>query len=225
MPCKIAPHGTALPLDVLGSISGRPGYGLAAFGALRPNRDLVGLLDAWQLLPQGVRPPLRIVLRDVTNEDERRDAATLATLRRAAARYADLTLDVHRGFVDAAALVAWLLRSHVLVLPYRGITHSGQLEVGLDVGLTVLAPDVPTLRDQIASGPEPGWPVTWVPSGTMGDAESFAMGLPAASDERAVSKDHARTVRESRIAEHRSIVDVYAKLYEGGSWRNGTITP
>ncbi|GEM_PF-6716467 len=213
-PCEVVPHGTALPLDVLGSISGQPGYGLAAFGALRPNRDLIGLVDAWQLLPEGARPPLRILLRDVTDEDERRDAATLAALRKAAARHEDLALDVQRGFVDAVELVAWLRRSHVLVLPYRCVTHSGQLEVARDVGLGVLAPDVLTLRDQLGPDQVPAWPVTWVPSETVGDAESFAALLLAASSQRSVSEEYLRTFREFRVAEHQSIVDAHAKLYK-----------
>jgi hypothetical protein len=51
----------------------------------------------------------------------------------------------------------------------------------------------------------------------VGDAELLAIGLLAASRQRAVSDDHALTVRESGVAEHRSILDVYAELYEGGS--------
>jgi glycosyltransferase involved in cell wall biosynthesis len=212
--CTVAAHGTAFPLDVLGSIAGPPGYGIAAYGALRPNRDLVGLLDAWKLLPTDGRPPLRILLRDVTAEDERRDATTLTTLRHAADRHADMGLHIKRGFVDAATLIAWLRQSHLLVLPYRSISHSGQLEAAIDAGLGVLAPDVVTLRGQVAAGPAPTWPVTWVPEGTLGNPESFAASLRAASDHAAVTEDDARAARTSRIAEHRSIVDYHATLYE-----------
>lgn len=38
------------------------------------------------------------------------------------------------------------------VLPYRHVTHSGQLEVAREIGLALLAPDVLTLRDQFAVG-------------------------------------------------------------------------
>lgn len=214
--CAVVPHGAALPLEVLGPVSRRPGPGVAAYGGLRPNRDLIVLLKAWQSLSAGARPPLRILLRDVSDEDERRYTTTLRHLRLAAARHADLSLDVQRGFIDAAQLAAWLRQSRVLALPYRSITHSGQMEVAIDVGLGVLAPDVATLRDQVASGPAPDWPITWFPEDTIRHVELFAAGLHTALGQRAVSDDYARRVRRSRSVEYQLIIDAHARLYKTG---------
>jgi len=51
--------------------------GMAAFGALRPRRDLVGLARAWRTLPQP-RPALRVLVRSLTKADRQRYPTVLA---------------------------------------------------------------------------------------------------------------------------------------------------
>ncbi len=150
------------------------GRGLAAFGALRPNRDYVALVRAWRRL-RAPRPPLRLLVRSVDAADEVRYRHVLARLRR---RQADelpgLTLDITTGMVPAADLVAWCRQSAVLVLPYRTITHSGQLELARDLGMPVLAPNVPTLRAQLTDTGARSCPVQWFTPGELKDPARFA---------------------------------------------------
>lgn len=50
---------------------------MAALGALRPNRDHVGLARAWRRLPQP-RPVLRVLVRSLTKADRQHYATVLA---------------------------------------------------------------------------------------------------------------------------------------------------
>lgn len=72
---RVVPHGAALPLAFVGADG--EGDGVAAFGALRPNRDLVALVRAWRMLPQP-RPALRLLVRSLAEADRQRYATVLA---------------------------------------------------------------------------------------------------------------------------------------------------
>lgn len=71
-------HGAALPL--VGNTAASSG--IAAFGAMRPNRDFGALLVAWRWLSP--RPPLRVLVRSLGERDRRRYASLLAELDQAA---------------------------------------------------------------------------------------------------------------------------------------------
>ncbi len=107
-------------------------------------------------------------------------------------------------------LASWCQRSAVLVLPYRWITHSGQLELVRDLGLRALAPDVPTLHAQLADGPS--CQAVWFPPETLDEPQRFAgylrhaLSLPAPARKRLA-------LRACRTAEHRRILDAHYNLY------------
>ncbi|MQA25814.1 MAG: hypothetical protein GEU94_10110 [Micromonosporaceae bacterium] len=200
-PCMVVPHGAAFPLDLLHGEPVGAGHGVAVYGALRPNRDYTRLLAAWRQFPR--RMPLRLLVRSVSPDDERRYARTLAELRHAAEH--GVEVQITGRFVPPAELLAWLRRSHLLALPYCQVTHSGQLEAARDAGLGVLAPDVATLRDQLSPL---DWPVTWFPPlAPLTDWLARAVEMPAPA-ETAV-----RAAERSRHDEHRAIIDAHATMY------------
>jgi hypothetical protein len=210
---KIAPHGSAFPLPLFAKSCPEIGHGIAAFGALRTNRNFGCLAQAWQLLPKDGRPPLRIWLRSVSADDENRYSDHLRILRTIAATEPGFDLLVVPGFIEPASLLGWLRQSRVLMLPYRSITHSGQLEAAIDSGLTLLAPDIPTLRDQVKMGPEPRWPVTWMPSGALGDLSKLAAALSHALDQPRSTKVHNLHFGPARRRELAAIVGTHKGLY------------
>lgn len=96
------------------------------------------------------------------------------------------------------------------MLPYTTTTHSGQAELGRDLGLRLLAPDVPTLRDQFAAGPE--CPSVWFPPDALNSPERFAGYLHhAVSLPRPTQTP--RAVRAYRDREHQRILDAHRDLY------------
>ncbi len=204
---RVVPHGAALPVSLIGGSAG--GHGIAAFGALRPNRDLIALVQAWRRLPQP-RPPLRLLLRSLSPVDRERYAAPLAELDRAARAEPELIVTTTSSVMPPDELASWCRQSSVLVLPYRRITHSGQLELARDVGLRVLAPAVPTLRAQLEDGP--ACPAVWFPRQALDESQRFAghlqqaLSLPWAT----VNGD---AVREYRTAEHRRLLDAHHDVY------------
>lgn len=172
---RVVPHGAALPISLIGGSAG--GHGLAAFGALRSNRDLLALVRSWQRLPQP-RPPLRLLVRSLSPVDRERYAALLAELDGAARAEPELTVTTTASVMPPDELASWCRQSSVLVLPYRRVTHSGQLELARDLGLRVLAPDVPTLRAQLEEGP--ACPTIWFPRQALDESQRFAGHLQQA---------------------------------------------
>lgn len=225
-PCEVVPHGPAFPNTVLQATPCGVGYGLAAFGALRPNRDFLRLVEAWRQLPRRSRPPLHLLLRGVTATDERREAAVLAALRETAEHHGDLTLDVRPDFVEPQVLAEWLRQSNLLVLPYRHVTHSGQLEAARDMGLSLLAPEVPTLQSQFPGGAQAaGYPVTWFPVEDLDDPVNFAAHIATAAKKTEAPKEVVAMFRSFREREHQRIVECHTRLYALDPLADGKIRP
>lgn len=203
----VIPHGAALPLS---SLEDRTiaGQGVAAFGALRPNRDLLALVRAWATLP--ARPPLQVLVRSVSAADRDRYASVLAELDQVGRAEPELRISTRSDVVPPDDLASWCRQSSVLVLPYRHITHSGQLELARDLGLRVLAPDVPTLRAQLAQGPP--CPTEWFPLGALDEPNRFADHLQRALSLPSPERDGSE-LRRHRTAEHRWLLDAHHELY------------
>lgn len=208
----VVPHGHAVPLDSIPS-AGSSGRGLAAFGALRPNRDYAALVSAWRRL-RAPRPPLRLLLRSVGAADEVRYRHVLAGLRRQADELPGLTLDVVTGMVPPRELITWCRQSAVLVLPYRTITHSGQLELARDLGLAVLAPNVPTLRAQLTNGGDCFGPVQWFPPGELDDQARFAARLAGEARGMVTPGPGVNAWRQYREHERGRITAVHQAVYD-----------
>lgn len=209
---KVVPHGHAVsdavwPTSPVWNADGP----LVTFGALRTNRDLLTLLSAhWHL--ERDRPEMKVLLRSVNRRDEERDWEVLADLERTAQTDSRFHLTVTHDMVDEAGLVEWLTGASALVLPYRTVTHSGQLELARDLGLPVLAPDVRTLRAQLHTP----HPVSWFNKHDF-TTERFGTCLLEARHMRPPTDDEHRVHLHSRRAEHDRLVDAHARAYRSGT--------
>lgn len=219
-PAEITPHGAAIAIDSIPSTPVAGDGGLAVFGAFRPYRELGVLVEAWKRLGEA-RPRLRVLLRSITQADLERDGDLLDLLKGVAREDSRLSLTVMRTMVDDAVLVDWLRGTSVLVLPYSHITHSGQLELARDIGLPVIAPDVPSLHGQLANGPRPSLPVAWFRQESL-TVDHFSACLlnacgqaedTAHSNAALISGEDQDSVRTARRAERADITARHAEVY------------
>lgn len=211
-PIHVLPHGYAIPPQLAAQV-GKLGRSLMVLGALRPNRDVGAVVDAWRHLPTATRPPLHVLLRSVSEADHHRYAPVLAELRQAAAEESGLSVQIRPEFLSVEDLIVSLQQAHALVLPYSRITHSGQLELGRDLGIPVLAPDVPTLRSQIASDRGDEHPCIWYHVQCLRNPVAFAHFLDELSRMTAVDPEHRGRVYAFRSSEHAELLARYDSLY------------
>ncbi|MQA09321.1 MAG: hypothetical protein GEU98_12380 [Pseudonocardiaceae bacterium] len=204
---RVVPHGAALPLSLVGSNS--VGAEVAAFGALRPNRDFLSVVRAWRLLP-APRPPLRLLVRSLTHAEEQRYTTVLDELAQAERADPELTITTTPDVMPPDDLVSWCRPVSVLVLPYTKITHSGQLELARDLGLRLVAPDVPTLRSQVDEGPRSS--VEWFALSDLAEPRRFATHLQHALSLPAPATG-GTAVHDYRAAEHTRLLDAHRDAY------------
>lgn len=210
---RVIPHGRAIGESAWPAAQvAQPGGPLVTFGALRPNRDLWTLVAAHQLLGDQ-RPAMKILLRSVSQADEDRDADLLAMLRRVAEIDEQLDVQVFGEMIRETELVEWLRGASALVLPYGTITHSGQLELARDVGLPVLAPNVPSLRAQLRESiASARHPVLWF-AGDEFTADRFGKWMLAAQRMNPPTLQAHRAHRKARCAEHDQLLRAHARAY------------
>lgn len=205
---SVIPHGYAVPPG-LSDQRGAGARGLFAFGALRPNRDLTGLVRAWRQLP-ATRPPLGLLLRSLGTRDRQRYADDLSQLAEITRAEPDLTVETTAGMLSQSELVNRCQAADVLVMPYRGITHSGQLELARDLGLRAVVPDVPTVRAQLSETGDKH-PCVWFTPDALRDPSEFAGHLERASD--LVKGERRSDFRQYRNKEHENILAKYRVEY------------
>ncbi|MGH3504122.1 MAG: glycosyltransferase [Nocardioidaceae bacterium] len=211
----VVSHGAALPLELaLRASRTEDSRALAVYGALRPNRDVMTVVDAWRCLA-APRPPLRMLLRSVGPPDERRYAETLTALREVAAVEPAMDLEIMPDFVPAQRLVRWLALAGALVLPYLRVTHSGQLELACDLGLPVLAPKVPTLRAQLVHNGARHHPVVWYPASELRSSTRFAERLAEVGRLYAVGERRRQAFLAHRRSERSELLGLHRSLYAG----------
>jgi glycosyltransferase involved in cell wall biosynthesis len=177
---SVIPHGYALSPNLMTPRSVRA-RGLLVFGALRPNRDLLGLVRAWRQLPS-TRPSLRVLLRSLGAADQQRYVSELDELAGIAQAESGLTIETTVGVLPPDELADRCREAAVLVMPYRSITHSGQLELARDLGLTAVLPDTPTVRAQLSETGADEYPCVWFPATALGNPVQFATYLEKASE-------------------------------------------
>jgi hypothetical protein len=138
---------------------------IGVYGALRPNRALDVVAAAWRALArEGDRHEqvrLKILLRSVSVSDVERYAPTLSALVDLITEGLNVDLRVAPAAVSDAEIVDFHRTCSVILLPYRRITHSGQLELCLDLGVPVLAPRIGGLESQVMIHPRASSLVTW----------------------------------------------------------------
>jgi glycosyltransferase involved in cell wall biosynthesis len=213
----VIPHGFAVPPELIGRpMSKRPGF--LVFGALRPNRNLIGLVRSWRLL-DATRPPLRILLRSLGSADKQRYADELAELDALAITEPDLVVSTSAGVLSHEELVNWCREAHALVMPYRSITHSGQLELARDLGLSAVVPDVPTVRAQITETTGNENAHIWFPAEAVDDVRAFSSYLEKAAKKFDAKASTSDDIAYCRTREHREVLNRYRVEYEPGCER------
>jgi len=177
----VVPHGQPFAQLVTGTPS--PGVrGIAAYGAMRTHRQYANLVRAWKAYDVATRPPLQLWIRSVAEFDENFYKDDLTELRKAADEEPDFKLRIRPTFIPTDELTDWLKPVDTLALPYDDITHSGQLELGLDLGLKVIAPDIATLRSQVAAHPRAESHTFFADAAAINDPKTYADVLATVSE-------------------------------------------
>jgi hypothetical protein len=207
----VVPHGQPFVKSVVGSVAEDDTVrGIAAYGAMRTYRSYTGLLKAWQTMDASTRPPLRMLLRSVSAFDLEYYHDDIRTLQSGAEEEDDFTLQIHNKFLEPDELVAWLKQSRILALPYTDITHSGQLELGLDLGMGVIAPEISSLRSQAAPHPRGKAMLRFAAKAAIKDPEDYARSL---SWEPPLPVNDNESVEQYRQAELERIKAGHRKAY------------
>ncbi|MGH3628745.1 MAG: glycosyltransferase [Sciscionella sp.] len=208
---SVIPHGYAVSPDLM-TQRDDGSRGLLVFGALRPNRDLLGLVRAWRQLPAS-RLPFRVLLRSLGASDQQRYAAELAELDEAARIEPDLMVETTAGVLSPSELVDKCRQATVLVMPYRSIAHSGQLELARDLGLTAVVPDTPTVRAQLSETAAYKHPCVWFPMAALNNPIEFAGYLEKASEIPNSQIESRRDFAQYRSREHETLIGQYRVEY------------
>lgn len=208
---SVIPHGFAAPPELVAQR--RCGArGLLVFGALRPNRDVLGVVRAWRRLTVD-RLPLRVLLRSVGASDQQRYARELAELDEIARVEPDLTVETTARVLSHSELLDSCQEVTALVMPYHSITHSGQLELARDLGLAALVPDVPSVRAQLSETTADEHPCVWFPTTALSNSIKFTGYLEKMSE---VSYEHimGRVIfAQYRMGEHENLLGRYGIEY------------
>lgn len=208
---SVVPHGFVMPPGVVAQrVDLAPG--LLVFGALRPNRDLLGLVRAWRLLP-AARLPLRVLLRSFGESDQNRYASELAEIAEIARVEPDLAVEMTDRMFSPSDLVNMCPRATVLVIPYRSITHSGQLELARDLGLIAVVSDVPTVRAQLSETTGNEHPCVWFPPTVLSNPIDFANYLEKVSEALNKPTPEWDAFAWYRMKEHENLLGLYGAVY------------
>jgi len=212
----VIPHGQPFEASVVDS-RGSDARAIAAYSSMRTYRHYTNLVRAWRTLDPNERPPLRVWVRSLAKFGEEFYKDDLAELRATADEESDFMLRVQSSFIPTNELVEWLRPVGTLVLPYSNITHSGQLELGLDLGMRVIAPDFSTLRSQAAPHPRARTHAVFVEPTDITDPTAYArhLNVPHAARSKP-TVDMERSVREHRARELGLILEGYRRAYNVG---------
>jgi glycosyltransferase involved in cell wall biosynthesis len=187
-----------------------------AFGSLRGNRRIDLLVRAFERLPIEIDATLKLLVRPIRTTTER----DLDELRRYESRQVSVRVQHEISDDEVIDLVA---DSDVLVLPYDGVCHSGQLELAFDMGVGVVAPRAGHLPEQwhLSQGfvATPTW-FEWTEHqasaervATLADALCTAYGAACS----VATSGHERTeaYRRHRGTELAGFLDSYERIYHG----------
>ncbi|MFH8802188.1 hypothetical protein ACH4F6_21700 [Streptomyces sp. NPDC017936] len=203
---SVLPHGYVVPPDAVPAPRpgdpGVPRYFL--FGSLRENRDIATVLYNWRFGRAQRDTSLSVLLRAPGPVNLRQERERWDLLGRTAAADPRLRVDV-LPFPSDDDVVEAALGCDALILPYLWGSHSGQLELAFDLGLTPVASAVGHLREQYRRHAgvldEPIW-FDW----SDGDEYAYGARFLAALDEAAARLRAGRRPRRAReFAEHRAL--------------------
>jgi hypothetical protein len=148
-PVTVIPHGYVVsPDDVTShSLDGVPAAAprYLMYGALRASRDHRSTVANWSLSMTDPAARLTLLLRAISPcHFQRHDVPALLALIRSDSRIQA----VMRAYPTDAEIARAGLHADALLLPYLSGSHSGQLELGFDLGLLPVCSSVGYLKDQ-----------------------------------------------------------------------------
>ncbi|HEY2577901.1 MAG TPA: glycosyltransferase [Streptosporangiaceae bacterium] len=217
----VVPHGyVAAPKTPTRPVRSDPGpTRFLIYGSLRRNRDVELALACWRFARHLAETTLHLLLRAPSRVSLSEDAGVWQAIREHAAD-PRLRVDVLPFPTDDEVNEA-VADADCLLLPYRWVSHSGQLEHALDLGVLPVAPRTGFLPDQVALHrglvPKLAW-FDW------SDSTPFDHGarlLDAMQSAHAAIQDGWQACNAEKFADHRSsehtqVMAAYRMLYEGG---------
>jgi glycosyltransferase involved in cell wall biosynthesis len=217
---EVLPHGYVVSPGLRHAEEPRLSRGpcLGVHGALRPNRCVDAVVDMWRYLldAPSFRGTLRLLLRSISGEDVGRYASTLTKIM--GLLRDDLSSDVRlmSGVATDADIVRFCRGSSAVFLPYRWVSHSGQLELAYDLGVPVIAPELGGLPSQAALHLGESSPIHWFDPGLLSGGtglralastvRELLLSRPESSLERRLTVDY-------RLEEHAEMLERYDVLY------------
>lgn len=217
---SLIPHGyVAEPETAARLVPRKPGpTRFLVYGSLRCNRDVELLLHCWRFARHLRETSLHLLLRAPSQASLTEEGDAWRAIREHAAD-PRLAVDV-LPFPSDDEVTEAVAGADCLVLPYRWVSHSGQLEVAFDLGVLPVAARTGFLPDQVAVHrgliDEPVW-FDW------SDGAEFLYGarlLTAMHEAHAVIQDgwQASDLTEfaaHRWREHAAVLAAYRTLYAG----------
>lgn len=186
--------------------------------ALRPNRSVEAAIDLWRHLlgSTSFKGTFRLLLRSISGEDVERYPTILTKVMGLLGE--DLASDVRlmSGVATDTEIVGFCRASSAILLPYRWVSHSGQLELAYDLGVPLIAPDLGGLTSQVTFHPLQTLPIHWFDAallesdaGLRSLAQAVGMFLHR-QPESSAERERAATYRRE---EHTDIIERHAVLY------------
>jgi glycosyltransferase involved in cell wall biosynthesis len=188
------------------------------YGSLRRNRDVELVLACWRFARHLAETTLHLLLRAPSRASLVNDGEVWRTIREHAAD-PRLRVDV-LPFPTDADVNAAVTAADCLLLPYRWVSHSGQLEHAFDLGVLPVAARTGYLPDQVALHhglvPEPVW-FDWSDDAPFDHGARLleAMQTAHTAIQDGWQAHDAEKFADHRRREHTDVMAAYRALYEG----------
>ena len=216
---KVVPHGdfdTFIPEQIIDKLEVRKLFGLSDkqnvilfFGAIKEYKGL-DILSKSLLTASLKMKNLALIIAGEAGDSETRHIVSeckeiLSKLPKEAA------VIIHEKYIPDLEVAKYFIASDVVVLPYRGISHSGVLHVAYSFGRPVIATDVGDFKESIVEG-ESGFVLS------SNDPEDLSKKIiQAFSDKAKLEKmgKYARNISETKYSWKNSAVlmkPIYEKM-------------
>jgi glycosyltransferase involved in cell wall biosynthesis len=188
------------------------------YGSLRRNRDVELVLACWRFARSLAETKLHLLLRAPSRASLVEDGSIWRVIREHATD-PRLRIDVLPFPTDAEVNEA-VAAADCLLLPYRWVSHSGQLEHACDLGALPVASRTGYLADQVALhralAPEPIW-FDWSDDAPFDHGARLlgAMQIAHAAIQDGWTGPDSEKFADHRRREHTDVMAAYRALYDG----------
>ena len=190
------------------------------YGSLRRNRDVELVLACWRFARHLAETTLHLFLRAPSRVSLCEDTEVWRAIREHAAADSRLRVDVLPFPTDDEVNEA-VAGADCLLLPYRWVSHSGQLEHALDLGVLPVAARTGFLADQVALHrglvAAPAW-FDWSDCAPFDHGARLleAMGRAHTTIHDGWQAADVEKFADHRRHEHAEVLAAHRTLYEGG---------